>query len=347
MIQPLISVIVPIYNGEKYLEECIESILKQTVGDWELILVNDGSIDRTENICKKYVELDKRIVYIKQENSGVSVARNSGIQLAKGKWITFLDADDTLADFTFEIVKASPKNGKVVMAGFAWGVDEFFKSEEYVQVSAIEMQKAILNLESFKKRHRNLEVINDYNNWSSCAHFFDTEFIKKHTLLFTKGIRLGEDLLFCLGVYNGTEKVYVNKSKLYYYRTNEDSATMQFRPDLVDNTYMLTEAVENKIKERPDLWSFFCRFVVYQLSVCYYQYYMDPRCAYGKDQAYSLFINMSRKPLFKRAIEDCTYSHIITGKKNKIKAIILLFCVKKQYYGLLKVLTPFILKICK
>ena len=58
MIQPLISVIVPIYNGEKYLEECIESILKQTVGDWELILVNDGSIDRTENICKKYVELD-------------------------------------------------------------------------------------------------------------------------------------------------------------------------------------------------------------------------------------------------------------------------------------------------
>ena len=98
------------------MEECIESILKQTVGDWELILVNDGSIDRTENICKKYVELDKRIVYIKQENSGVSVARNSGIQLAKGKWITFLDADDTLADFTFEIVKASPKNGKVVMA---------------------------------------------------------------------------------------------------------------------------------------------------------------------------------------------------------------------------------------
>lgn len=90
----LISVIVPIYNGEKYLARCINSVLNQTNNHIEILLINDGSKDNTDIICKDYAKLDNRIVYIKKENSGVAATRNIGIKYAKGNYLFFLDADD-------------------------------------------------------------------------------------------------------------------------------------------------------------------------------------------------------------------------------------------------------------
>ena len=90
----IISIIVPIYNSEKYLERCINSILNQTYTNFELILINDGSKDSSLKICRKYASKDNRIVVIDKENEGVSIARNMGIQRAKGELISFVDADD-------------------------------------------------------------------------------------------------------------------------------------------------------------------------------------------------------------------------------------------------------------
>ena len=95
-----ISVIVPIFNGEKYLRRCIESILKQTYKNIELILINDGSEDKSLAICEEYKKNDKRIIIINKENEGVSIARNIGIEKATGELISFVDADDYL-EITF------------------------------------------------------------------------------------------------------------------------------------------------------------------------------------------------------------------------------------------------------
>ncbi len=92
--RPLLSVIVPIYNVEEYLERCIESILKQVFQNFELILINDGSIDKSGFICDKYKAKDKRIIVIHQHNSGVSSARNAGLKIARGIYISFIDPDD-------------------------------------------------------------------------------------------------------------------------------------------------------------------------------------------------------------------------------------------------------------
>lgn len=92
----LISVIVPIYNTEKYLEKCITSILDQSYHNLEVILINDGSTDNSEEICNRFQEIDKRIIVKYQENSGVSVARNQGLKIAKGDFISFVDSDDYL-----------------------------------------------------------------------------------------------------------------------------------------------------------------------------------------------------------------------------------------------------------
>lgn len=99
----MISIIVPVYNSENYIARCIESILSQTSYDWELILINDGSSDYSENICNYYAHSDKRIHVINQDNKGVSSARNTGLVNARGEWVTFCDSDDELNKMAIEI----------------------------------------------------------------------------------------------------------------------------------------------------------------------------------------------------------------------------------------------------
>ena len=104
---PKVSIIVPVYNTEKYLARCIDSILAQTFTDFELILVNDGSKDNSGKICDEYAQKDSRIVVIHKENGGVSSARNKGIDVAQGEWISFVDSDDWissdfLSSFTYD-----------------------------------------------------------------------------------------------------------------------------------------------------------------------------------------------------------------------------------------------------
>ena len=98
----IISIIVPVYNAEKYLSRCIDSILRQTFADFELILVNDGSSDKSKEICEKYLESDPRIKLINQENSGVSAARNTGLDNASGEYIGFVDSDDFIEKNMYE-----------------------------------------------------------------------------------------------------------------------------------------------------------------------------------------------------------------------------------------------------
>ena len=92
----MISVIVPVYNVERYLEECLNSIQHQSYTDIEVILVNDGSIDHSKTICEQYCEEDSRFLLINQENQGQSVARNNGVAVSKGEFITFVDSDDVI-----------------------------------------------------------------------------------------------------------------------------------------------------------------------------------------------------------------------------------------------------------
>ena len=99
-----ISIIVPVYNVEEYLEGCIESILNQTFKDFELILVNDGSTDKSSEICNKYKEIDSRIKVIHKDNGGLSSARNAGLNIARGKYIGFVDSDDTIHPRMYEIL---------------------------------------------------------------------------------------------------------------------------------------------------------------------------------------------------------------------------------------------------
>ena len=98
-----ISIIIPVYNAEKYLQKCLNSVLEQTLTDWEAICINDGSTDGSEQILREFSAKDERFVIEMQENQGVSAARNRGLELANGKYIMFMDNDDFLHPQAFEI----------------------------------------------------------------------------------------------------------------------------------------------------------------------------------------------------------------------------------------------------
>ena len=104
--EPMISVIIPVYNVEKYLARCIDSVLRQTYHNFEIILVDDGTPDRSGEICDEYAAKDARISVIHKENGGLSSARNAGIEAAKGQWLQFVDSDDYIADLLMYLKKS-------------------------------------------------------------------------------------------------------------------------------------------------------------------------------------------------------------------------------------------------
>ena len=122
----MVSVIVPIYNVEKYLRMCVDSILNQTYGDLQIILVDDGSPDRCGEICDEYAKKDKRIEVIHKENGGLGYARNSGLELAKGEYVIFLDSDDWIDAGHIErlVAEAKKTNADVIVHGYKKCTDE-------------------------------------------------------------------------------------------------------------------------------------------------------------------------------------------------------------------------------
>ena len=137
---PKVSIIVPVYNTEKYLAQCIDSILAQTFSDFELILVNDGSKDNSGKICDEYAQKDSRIVVINKENGGVNAARRDGVDNAMGEWISFVDSDDTITCDAIETLVKNASNDIDIIIG------QFRVPKQDIQVlTAIEYRKLLLN----------------------------------------------------------------------------------------------------------------------------------------------------------------------------------------------------------
>ena len=120
----MVSCIIPVYNTEKYLPRCIESVLAQTFVDWEMLLIDDGSTDASGSICDEYAAKDERIRVFHKENGGISSARNVGLNYAQGEWIFFVDSDDSLPKTSLESLLSRSSDANIIAGGFFfwfWG----------------------------------------------------------------------------------------------------------------------------------------------------------------------------------------------------------------------------------
>ncbi len=149
MVDPLVTIIIPVYNAEKYLEKCLNSVLNQTMSEIEVIVVNDGSKDSSEEMALKYSRIDPRLRVITQENSGPSAARNRGLREAKGEYICFYDADDwVLPEAVAELYLAAERtNADIVISSYYRVVGNFIRHSPFVdkeQVIGVETEKIAL-----------------------------------------------------------------------------------------------------------------------------------------------------------------------------------------------------------
>lgn len=208
---PQVSVIVPIYNVEKYLSKCIESLVNQTLQDIEIILVNDGSTDNSGNIAKQYAEKYKdKIKYVEKENGGLSDARNFGMNFATAEYIAFLDSDDYIEKTAYEEMynKAKTENADYVECDFIWEYPNKAKEDKRINYNNKKEMLALVRVVAWNKLIRREKIIN--NN-----------------LIFPKGLRY-EDVEFTYMLIPHLEKTaYVDKCFVHYTQRENSIANVQ------------------------------------------------------------------------------------------------------------------------
>lgn len=294
----VISVIVPVYNTEKYLRECIDSILMQTFTDFELLLINDGSTDGSGAICDWYAANDSRVRVFHKANGGVSSARNEGLSHVRGEWIAWVDADDTiLPDMFFNLIKAAEeKDADIAYCDF---ISDDFRS--YMPSDTTDK----------------LTFINEYlfaPIQSLCITLCKTKVYTENGVKFLETSNLGEDLLVTSKLYfYSNRRAYVPQT-LYQYRRTDGSMTLSGSTskrvsELIDNIYALESffrrnGVFNQLKE-----SLACRILFAK------QYYLY------KERNIALWYS----------IRPWTRHYILKNQYNGKKGKLIEWCVIKLY----------------
>ena len=186
----LISIIIPVYNSSAYLDECIGSVLMQTYKNIEVILVNDGSVDDSLEKCRKHAANDPRIRLINKDNGGVSSARNAGIRASSGRYIAFVDSDDTISpDFCSKMLEAASNAASspyLIICGY-----DFINESAGAIKHFIPAQKNILNRKDLDNNY--LQLFNDRHFLSVWGKLFSAEIIKGNGIYFNEHIHISEE----------------------------------------------------------------------------------------------------------------------------------------------------------
>ncbi|MEE0974576.1 MAG: glycosyltransferase [Muribaculaceae bacterium] len=217
---PKISVIIPIYNVEKYLPQCLDSILAQTFTDFELILVNDGSKDRSGNICDEYAQKDSRIVVIHKENGGASSARNRGLDIAKGEWISFIDSDDYVTpNLLSNLTSKSGNDTSLIISGI-------HKVDENGNITETRIYNQIdINCSTDFDELFNRNILQKHNG--PCAKLYSQNIIRQFNIKFQEDIISGEDTIFNYNYLIHCDSVKIVDTADYYYMSRPGSLTTQ------------------------------------------------------------------------------------------------------------------------
>lgn len=323
-----ISIIVPIYNAEKYIRRCIESILKQTYTNIELILINDGSNDNSLEICEKFKKNDRRIVIVNKKNEGVSVARNIGIEKATGELISFVDADDYLEEnFLQELFNIMNKyNVNYVTCGYnrVYGnyLEQINNNLNEILMSSDEYLNKILNVQTgYGFAHMKLinkSVIGDVR--------------------FNKTLKVGEDALFNVMLCQNLDKVAIFNKPLYNYYFNPESVVRKFDENYyqkyLKSMKEMTTYINNKYINNSQINQNLQNYIAYHILLICVNYCYHPE---NKENNRKKLKEVCEEKIFKKAIQESNYNDLsITRKislftlKHKLYLIMELICKIRQ-----------------
>ena len=322
----LISVIVPVYNVENYIAQCIESVIKQTYTKFEIILVNDGSKDNSGKICDEYALKDERIKVIHKENAGVSSARNVGIKQSKGQWITFIDSDDWVEENYLEVLLnlAKSENADISICG-------------YNRVSKERIEK--INASGKNEIYDSQEYLIKSLNPQIGLGFSHMKLIKKSIIKdieFNDNLAVAEDAFFNIQLSKNVNKAVHLMQPLYNYRNNSNSLVKKYDADYankylhsmkITKKYLFDNYTEEIIRKN------YYNFVAYHIMLIAVNYCYHPDNPQKNRK--KLLDEVCNYEGFKEELEKSNYENISITRK------ITLFTLKHKLYWITELICKY------
>lgn len=307
----LVSIIIPIYNVEKYLKDCIDSVINQSYREIEIILVNDGSTDLSYEICLEYKKRDKRIKVINKPNGGLSTARNEGIERANGNYLVFIDSDDFVDNKMIETLMKAVKyyNAEIVCCNYDF-VDE---NSNYIKKHKIRVKT---NLEYTREEAQDLLLYSDYFRCYAWNKIYKKELFEN--VRYPDG-KIYEDIYTTFRLFEKSKKIVFLKKSLYHYRVRINSITRNINKEKL---YDILDPIRkiNRICDRKEV----------KIGILlYYRFFFDDLIKIKKwdDIVYCEFEKIAKKNMgniLKNVNMDCI---------EKIRLILLLY--SKNLYRIL------------
>lgn len=322
---PLVSIIVPVYKCEKYIEQCIKSIVNQSYKNIEIILILDGVFDNSENICNSFQNKDSRITIIKKENEGVSVARNVGINYSNGDWITFVDSDDWLCPNYVEtlLFTALSSNSDIVLCDFILEAESTPKNCSFLNICEGEVPFSYQNdliLSCIVSTSLTLSkgVTNIGVPWGK---LYKAKFLKDGNLSFVPGLKRMQDTIFNLYSFKYAKRIYYTKKFLYHYRKNENASTVKYMPDFDNIIEMFLQEVDRfyRIANIKEIQPAISDRTIILIIEMIRQKFISPHC---KMNLFQKIVKISeiiydKKRIFKNKI-NCSSGKYLTFKEKII-----------------------------
>lgn len=234
MTNTIVSIVIPVYNNQNSISECIDSVLTQTYKNIEVILIDDGSTDKSGVICDKYADIDDRVLVVHQKNEGVSAARNKGVSCAKGRYIQFVDSDDKLKINMTEVLLNEISNNDICICGY----DFIYNNHKKIVHLIKKPSKGIYSFNDFVINFGELFFSGFIN--SPCNKLYDLEIIKEFELCFDNKLNMGEDLIFNLNYFEKCSTIKVIDDSLYMYLNyRENSLSKKYNEAHFENHLFL------------------------------------------------------------------------------------------------------------
>jgi glycosyltransferase involved in cell wall biosynthesis len=321
---PKLSVIIPVYNSESRLNVALNSLFQQTFRDFEVILVDDGSTDKSSVICQDYAQKDSRFRVINQKNGGVSKARNRGIEVAQGEFIYFMDSDDTIEPHTFIEIFENTTLASIDLIIFGMKF-EYFKKERLKSVKEFRHEELLIGISEVKQSFLSLYQSNYLS--SACNKIIKRSLITRHHLQFDSEMAILEDFSFTLDLLNVASKILILSSPFYNYYNNLAESNLNRRPNL---DYIKNfDNLSRKLVKFADSYDF-DELMIGSVYTLVFRFYLIPieRLIVVKDSIKSCF-------LFIEHIFENEYMNVAINKA----------IIKQRYLGIVRLL--FKLKMTK
>lgn len=326
----LLSIIIPAYNVAATIKECVMSVVCQQCKEIEIIIVDDGSTDNTLEVCNNLAKNYSIIKVYQQMNLGVSAARNYGINMASGKWLSFLDGDDAIQKDALKIIDYDIESDAII---FNYRTEKVFQQQEIKnqEVDTELLMGSILNYPKYRKQLSSLKAIDPISNWTCWGKLFRRKIIIDNKIIFPIGITHGEDLVFCYRYYQYANRVLCSSIVFYYYYINPDSVTHKFNPNRIKNTEKILKEIKI-INSKSAHYEDYVAFVIHRLIACCKLYFANPENRQSKSQKAKNLASLCNEVEYREALKKCDMFHLSIGYLTRIKNIILVLLLKMHCY---------------